>query len=218
MGPPPGTTLPNGCPAAQDGRDREVTARWGHIPRVQIRPRELRARRQSEFVANPVEEVDLGKPDQAGPLRSGIDADPIAGVEHAAQLTIHTHRDLARPLEHPNPDTFVACGQHEAAIEHRLRGDRREEKRVQSRRDNRTTSGNCMRSNRLTTRQSTRRQNRRRCRDDLCECGGSDHPVNSCVIRAPHLAHAAAAQQLDQAVAAERSPVHPLTIGSRAVH
>jgi hypothetical protein len=84
---------------------------------VQIRPRELRARRQSEFVANPVEEVDLGKPEQAGPLRSGIDADPIAGVEHAAQLTIHTHRDLARPLEHPNPDTFVACGQHEAAIE-----------------------------------------------------------------------------------------------------
>ncbi len=39
-----------------------------------------------------------------------------------------------------------------------------------------------------------------------------DHPVHGSVVRLPHFAHAAAAQQLDQPVPAERCPVHRLTI------
>ena len=41
------------------------------------------------------------------------------------------------------------------------------------------------------------------------------HPVDGGVIRAPHLAHAAAAQQLDQAITPERGALHRLTIRSQ---
>ena len=42
------------------------------------------------------------------------------------------------------------------------------------------------------------------------------HPVDLGVVSAPHLAHAAAAQQLDQLVAAKWRPLHRLTINPRA--
>jgi hypothetical protein len=41
------------------------------------------------------------------------------------------------------------------------------------------------------------------------------HPVDGGVVGAPHLAHAAAAQQLDQLVAAKWRPLHRLTITSQ---
>src|ERR1700756_3916389 len=45
-----------------------------------------------------------------------------------------------------------------------------------------------------------------------------DHPVDFGVMRAPHLAHAAAAQQLDKATTPERRALHRLTIRSQPLH
>ena len=43
------------------------------------------------------------------------------------------------------------------------------------------------------------------------------HPVDLGVVGAPHLAHPAAAKQLDQLVAAKRRPLHRLTISSQSL-
>ena len=55
---------------------------------------------------------------------------------------------------------------------------------------------------------------RRSC--DLHQRG--DDPVGVGVVRAPHLTHAAAAQQLDKAITPERRALHRLTIRSQTLH
>ena len=53
-------------------------------------------------------------------------------------------------------------------------------------------------------------------------CGGSNLIATvrlvDGVVRTPHLAHAAAAQQLDQAITPERRALHRLTIRSQTRH
>jgi len=59
---------------------------------------------------------------------------------------------------------------------------------------------------------------RRNSLQDTAKTRRCDDPVGVGVIRAPYLAHAATAQQLDKAITPERRALHRLTIRSQPLH
>lgn len=89
---------------------------------------------QREALANAAEEVELSEPGKLHALRSGVHADPVTRIEHATKLTVHTHRDLARPLEHSDPDAFISRSENETPVEGHMRRDGGEDQRIEVRR------------------------------------------------------------------------------------
>jgi len=62
---------------------------------------------EAELEAQAVHEVGLGEPHEAGALRAGVDADPVAGVDEAAQLPVDAHDYLARAFEDAYPEPLA---------------------------------------------------------------------------------------------------------------
>lgn len=78
--------------------------------------------------------------DQTDPLRSPEDPDPVAGVEHPAQLAVDADGGLARVGQHPQGDGLVRRGD-DAAVEGHVGRDGSEDDRVHVRGEHGTAGG-----------------------------------------------------------------------------
>src|SRR5215475_748427 len=72
---------------------------------------------EAELRPHSIEELGIDEPYETRATGTRVHADPVAGVEHSAQLAVDTDRDLTGPFEHAYADPLLD-GQHETAVEH----------------------------------------------------------------------------------------------------
>lgn len=117
---------------------------------------------QAHALPQPAVEVGRSEPHDAQALRSRVDADPVPGIQDAAQLPVDAHRRAAGVPQDAQGDGLVGGGDHRA-VEGHVRGDGGEDDGVGRGGDDRTAAWrSCRRWTRWGWRRGRRRRSRRR--------------------------------------------------------